>query len=118
MEVIQLRKKSVVELEINGEEFIATLDNYSIDHFQKTNKIGLLKFYENLNKAQETGRVDLTQILQLLGSLIRYKKTNKPVGVNFLNQFETMEVINMLTPVLNKVMGANLPKATDEEEKK
>lgn len=118
MEVIHLKKKSIVELEINGVEFIATLDNYAIDHFQRHNKIGLLNFYETMKNGEKDGTVDLTQIIKLLGSLVRYKDTNRIVGAKFFDQFDTIAVVSSLTPVIAEAFGNNLPEASNEAEKK
>ena len=118
MEVIHLKKKSIVELEINGEEFIATLDNYAIDHFQRHNKIGLLNFYETMKNGEKDGTVDLTQIIKLLGSLVRYKDTNRIVGAKFFDEFDTIAVVSSLTPVIAEAFGNNLPEASNEAEKK
>lgn len=118
MEVINLKKKSVVEIEINGKEFIVALDHYAINHFQKTNKKGLLSIYSSLEKTKENGSLDLETIIQLLGSMIRYKDTNKIVGTKWLEQFDSFSILEHLTPVLMKVLGANLPEADGESEKK
>ena len=62
--IVNLGKKKVVELEINGVEYIAALDNYSISYFQDTNKKGLLKALEEMQD------YDMTTIIQLLGYLL------------------------------------------------
>ena len=118
MEVINLKKKNIVEININGEDFIVVLDHHSINHFQNTNKKGLLEFYKTIQNSQKTGRLDLETIVQLLGSMIRYKHNNKIVGSRWLEQFDSFAVLEHLTPVLTKVMGENLPEAKDESEKK
>lgn len=117
MEVIHLQKKTIIELNINGEEFVATLDHYAIDHFQKHNKIGLLKFYENMSN-NEDGSINLTQVVQLLGSLVRYKKNGRIVGAKYFEQFDTMQVVQLLTPILSKILGNNLPESSNDAEKK
>lgn len=118
MNVVHLRKKTVVPLEINGVDYVVVLDNYSIDHFQRTNKEGLLKFYDKLKKQEETGEIEITPVQKLLGSLIREKKGNKIVGEKFLSQFETMDVLKYLSPVLHQAFGNNMPDAKNSDEKK
>ena len=118
MEVINLKKKNIVEVNINGEDFIVTLDHHSINHFQKTNKRGLLDIYKNMDVANNDGSFDLEIILQLLGSMIKHKETNRIVGTKWLEQFDSFAILEHLTPILMKVMGENLPEAKDESEKK
>ena len=112
METIKLSKKRIVELNINDEEFIATLDNYTIEHFQTQNKKGLLKAFESVQDG------DISVMIQLLGSMIRYKKNGKIVGVNFLNQFDVMQIIEYLSPVIGELFTDNLPDEKDEGEGK
>ena len=109
---MHLGKKRIVELNINGVEYIATLDNYAIDHFQKHNKKGLLKAIDEL------GHDNITSMIELLGSLIREKKTNKIVGIEFVKQFDVFDTITHLSPVLTELFAENLPEATEEEQKK
>ena len=112
MEKIHLGKKRIVELEINGRKCVATLDNYAIDHFQVTNGKGLLKDIEGIQNH------NISSIIALLGSVIRDKKTNKPVGVNYFKQFDTMDIIYTLMPVLTELIPDNLPQADNAKEKK
>lgn len=118
MEVINLKKKTVVEIEINGQEFVVALDHHAINHFQKTNKKGLLSIYSSMEDAKKTGNLDLETIIELLGSMIRYKSNGKIVGAKWLEQFDSFAILEHLTPVLMKVLGANLPEADGESEKK
>ncbi len=112
MKSIHLGKKKIVELTINDVEYIAALDNYAIDHFQKHNKKGLLTAIEELKDN------NMTTMIQLLGSIIREKKTNKIVGVYFLKQFDTFDILNNLTPIIGELFQDNMPEASDEDEKK
>ena len=118
METIALKRKNVIPVEINGKECVAVLDNYTIDYFQRTNKIGLLKFYESVKEMEKTGNIEVTPILKLLGAILRDKKTNNILGVKFLTQYDTFEVIEMLTPILHSVFKDNMPQAKNEKEKK
>lgn len=115
---IQLKKKTIVPVEINGRECILTVDAESIDHFQRTNNIGLFKFYERVNNQKKTGKMEITPILKLLGSMIRDAKTNKILGTTFLSQFDDMAVMQHLAPLLDEAFGDNLPEAKGESEKK
>lgn len=118
MEVINLKKKTIVEVDINGLECICTLDNTAIDHFQRTNKEGLLKFYDKLQKAEKTGSVEITPVIKLLGSMLREKKTGRILGENYLKQFDSMDVLTHLSPLLQKAFTTNLPEAKTKTEKK
>lgn len=112
MQTIHLGKKKIVELNINGMDCVAVLDNYSIDHFQKNNKRGLLSALDSLKQE------DITTIIQLLGSIIREKKTNKILGTKFLKQFDTLDIISGLFPVIVEIFPDNLPEPNDKSEKK
>ena len=112
MQSIHLGKKKIVELNINEMECIAVLDNYAIDHFQKNNKKGLLKALEEIKNE------NITTMIQLLGSLVREKKNNRILGVNYFKQFDTFDVISALTPILTELFPDNLPEVRGEGEKK
>lgn len=112
MEKIHLGKKRIVELEINGKECIAALDNYAIDHFQVTNRRGFLKAIEGVQNH------NITSIIALLGSIIRDKKTNKPLGEKYFKQFDTMDIVSSLLPVITELIPDNLPQAGNKKEKK
>lgn len=112
MNSIHLGKKKIVELTINDMECVAVLDNYSIDHFQKNNKKGLLSALEDMKKE------NITVIIQLLGSMIREKKSGRIIGTGYLKQFDTFDIISNLTPVLIELFPDNLPEASSKSEKK
>lgn len=112
MHSIHLTKKKVVPVEINGMECVAVLDNYSIDHFQRTNRKGLLKAFEEMKNE------NITSIMQLIGSLIREKKTNRILGVQYFKQFDFIGVIEHLSPVIQELVPENLPEPKEEKEKK
>lgn len=118
MEVVHLRKKSVIPVEINGVDCICVLDNASIDHFQRTNNEGLLKFYERLASAEQTGKVEVTPIIKLLGSLLREKKTGRFLGEKYLREFDSMDILKYLAPILTQAFTHNLPEAKEDNEKK
>lgn len=108
---IKLSKKKVIELTINNKECVAALDNLAIDHFQRTNKIGLLKALEELKN------YNITSILKLLGSCIREKKDNKILGYGYFKQFDSLETVTALMPVIKELFPDNLPEPKDESEK-
>lgn len=112
MQSIHLTKKKIVPIEINGIKCEAVLDNYSIDHFQRTNKKGLLKALNEMKKE------NITAIMQLLGSLVREKKTGRILGYKYFNQFDSIQVMELLTPVLMELFPGNLPTPKNETEKK
>ncbi len=114
---IQLRKKTVVPVEINERECYVTLDAEVIDHFQRTNNVGILQFYNRM-KNSKNGRMEITPILKLLGSMIKDANTNRILGTQFLSQFDDMDVLTHLAPLLEDVMSDNLPEAKTDDEKK
>ena len=112
MNEIKLSKKTIIELTINDIECIATLDNLAIDHFQRSNKKGLLEAFEELKN------YNMTTIIQLLGSCIREKKTGKILGYNYFKDYDTLDIINSLMPVLEGLFPDNMPIASSKTEKK
>ncbi len=112
MKSIHLGKKKIVELTINDVEYIAALDNYAIDHFQKHNKKGFLSALEDVKKD------NISVLIQLLGSIIREKKNGRILGANYLKQFDTFDIISNLAPLLTEIFPDNLPEASNESEKK
>lgn len=112
METIHLSKKKIVELNLNGMECQAILDNRTIEHFQKTNKTGFIKALEALEKD------DITVISKLLGSLIREKATGRILGYKYFTQYDAMDILTYLSPILKEIFPQNMPEARDDNEKK
>lgn len=112
MKPIYLKKKKVVLVDINNKKCVAALDDLAIDNFQRTNKMGFL----NAMKKAEEG--DVLVIKRLLASLIRDKKSGQPLGMAYFNQFDNVEVLTYLSPILEELFPDNLPKAKNEDEKK
>ena len=76
--MINLNKK-VMDIEINGEQYIASLDVATIVHYkQQTNK----NFLHSI--AQLGENEDLLLVIELLGSVIKDKKGNL-VKINYDN---------------------------------
>ena len=115
---IHLKKKTVIPVEINGRECILTIDAETIDHFQRTNNVGILKFYERMVNQQKTGKIEVKPTIKLLGSIIRDANTNKILGTQFLSQFDDFSILQYLSPLLSEVFGDNMPTAKDDNEKK
>lgn len=105
-------KKTIVDVEICGESYIATVDIKTITHFKKENKVGFLAATQSL------AEMDDVMLIKLLGSVIRKSEKSEPVGVKFFNAFNPLAVVENLTPVLLEAMGTNMPEAESEEEKK
>ncbi len=112
MKSITLNKKKIVELNIGGIECIATLDTLAINHFQITNNIGLLKAMKKMKNK------DLNIIYKLLCSLIREKESNKILGYEFFKDYDDLDVIEQLMPVIDEIFPDNLPEAKKKEETK
>ena len=104
--------KVVKEIDINGENYIATVDIKTISHYKKENKEGFLQ------ATQRMAELDELTILKLLGSIVRKSEVANPVGFNFFKQFNPLAVVETLSPVLIEVIGVNMPEAETEEEKK
>lgn len=104
--------KTIVDVEISGEKYIATVDIKTIVHFKKENKFSFLQATQSL------ADMDDVTILQLLASVLRKSEKSEPVGMNELRKYNPLALIDELTPVLVEVMGFNMPEAEDEAEKK
>lgn len=104
--------KKVVTIDINGEEYIATVDIKTVAHYKKENKTSFLQ------DIQRVSDLDEVAIIQLLGSIIRKSEKSNPVGIKFFSEFNPIAIIEAFTPVLIEVLGANMPEAKYESEKK
>lgn len=104
--------KVVLELEIGEESYIATVDVKTVAHYKKENKSSFLQ------DIQKVGEMDEEVIIKLLGSIVRKSEKSAPVGVKFFEQYNPLAVIEKFTLVLVEVLGLNMPKATNEAEKK
>lgn len=104
--------KTTLEIKIGEENYIATIDFKTIAHYKKENKTSFLQ------DIQKVGEMDEMIIIQLLSSIIRKSEKSAPVGIKFFEQFNPLAVIEIFTPVLMEVLGANMPEATTEDEKK
>ncbi len=104
--------KTMIDVEINGETYIATVDIKTIAHFKKKNKTSFLSAVQSLSELDELATI------KLLGSVIRKNEKAEPVGAEFFNDYNPLAVIEVLAPVLVEAMGTNMPEAEGEEEKK
>ena len=111
MEVINLSKKKVIPILINNVECVAVLDNTSIDHFQRANKVEFLQGLEAMQTNEIAG------IKRLIGSVVREKKTNRILGAKYFNEFNDLEIIAYMTPILEQLLP-NLPQPNGKNEKK
>ena len=111
MEVINLSKKVVKPILLNGLECICVLDNTTIDHYQRVNKIGFLKDLELMEKNEIKG------VKKLVGSIVREKKTNRILGEKYFNQFNDIQIGAVFTPIIKELLP-NLPEPKEESEKK
>ena len=116
MQTIHLARKKVKRFILDGKELTLSIDVTSINHFQKANKKGFLKLLEELQNAQADGDMPFYQMLQLLGSCTHYM--GQPVGVEFFKEYDELEIISQLLPMLFELYGDNLPEAKDNSEKK
>lgn len=104
--------KTVLEIKIGEEDYVATVDFKTIAHYKKSFKSSFLQ------DIQKIGEMDEMIIIQLLSSMIRKTEQSAPVGMKFFEQFNPIAVIEQFTPVLIEVLGVNMPEAKDVTEKK
>ena len=111
MEVINLSKKVIVPIMLNGMECICVLDSTSIEHYQRNNKIGFLRGLQAIEKNEISG------IRKLVGSIVREKKTNRILGEKYFKEYDPMQIVTVFTPIIKQLMP-NLPTAKNDSEKK
>lgn len=104
--------KTILEVDINGEDYIATVDIKTVSHYKAENKESFLQ------ATQRVTELDEVTIIKLLGSIIRKSDKATPVGFKFFKDFNPVAVVEAFTPVLVEVLGVNMPEATNEAEKK
>lgn len=112
MEIINLSNRKEVEVNINGNECIASLSLKNINHFQESTKIGLTKAIDKMKKG------DLNIILKLIYSMVSDKKTGRVLGYKFFKKFDEMETIEALQPIIMELLNKDMPEAKNESEKK
>ena len=117
MQSIQLQRKKVKKFMLEDKELMLAIDSTSINHFQKTYKKGFLKSLEQLQEMAKNDDLPIYEMIQLLGSCTHYM-TGQPVGVEFFDDYDSFDVVNVLVPELFELFSGNLPKAKDDTEKK
>lgn len=104
--------KTVLEIDLNGTDYIATVDIKTIMHYKSENKESFLL------ATQKVADLDEVTILKLLGSIIRKSEKSAPVGFKFFKDYNPIAIVESFTPVLVEVLGINMPEAKNESEKK
>lgn len=112
MEIINLANRKEVEVNINGNECVISLSLKNISHFQDSNKIGLQKALDKMQKG------DLEMILKLIYSMVSDKKTGKVLGEKFFKKYDEMAIVQALTPIITELISKEMPKAKSINEKK
>ena len=112
LEIINLANRKEVEVNINGRECVMSLALKNINHFQNNNKIG---FPQALEKAEQG---DLEIILKLIYSTVSDAKTKEVLGAKFFKDFDELQIIGALSPVLTELLNKDMPEAKNETEKK
>ncbi|MDB1931672.1 hypothetical protein PMY12_14845 [Clostridium tertium] len=112
MEIINLANRREVEVLLNGKECVVSLALKNIDHFQEVNKTALTEGLEKMKNG------DLKMILKLIYSMISDKKTGKVLGAKFFKDFDEMNIIQALSPVITELINKEMPEAKSESEKK
>lgn len=104
--------KQVRTVELDGDEYILTLDVKAINHFKVTSK---KQFLQSVPKFLV---LDDEVVFYMLGSMLRKDEKSEPVGRKFLEQFNPFLIVEKLWPVAHDVITGNLPKANGDSEKK
>ena len=112
MEFINLANRKEVEVNINGTECVISLAIKNINHFQESSKIGLQKALDKMKKG------DLNIILKLIYSMVSEKKTGRILGYKFFKDFDEVEIIKELQPIIMELLNKDMPQAKNETEKK
>lgn len=112
MEIINLANRREVEVLLNGKECVVSLALKNIDHFQESNKTALTEGLEKMKNG------DLKMILKLIYSMVSDKKTGKVLGDKFFKDFDEMNIIQALSPVITELINKEMPGAKSETEKK
>lgn len=100
-----------VEIEIDGKSYDLTLDFGTAVDYQLNTGEDIMKAFEKLAKS------DIVALCNLLGVMLKDKKTQEPVGVKFVKRINIMESLDYLTDKVLEVMGMSVLPA-DEESKK
>ncbi|MGG7058455.1 hypothetical protein ACQPUZ_09175 [Clostridium tertium] len=112
MEIINLSNRKEVEVNINGNECIVSLSLKNITHFQENTKMGLQKALEKLKKG------DLNIVLKLIYSMVSDKKTGRVLGYKFFKDFDEIEIVKALEPIILELINKDMPEAKNATEKK
>lgn len=112
MEIINLSNRKEVEVSINEKECIVSLSLKNINHFQEGNKVGLQQALEKMQKG------DLEMILKLIYSMVSDKKTGKVLGSKFFKDYDEMDIIQALSPIITELISKEMPIAKGNSEKK
>lgn len=102
-----------VEININGEEYILTMDfGTAVDYQLNTGK-DIMKAFEELANS------NIVALCNLLAVMLKDKKTEEPVGIKFVKKIDIMGSLDYLTDKVLEVMGLSVMPAdeTDKEKK-
>ncbi|WP_282192175.1 hypothetical protein [Romboutsia ilealis] len=104
--------KKTIDLEINKKKYIASLDVRTIIDYKNRTKKNFLMAIGELGE-----NPDIVELIDLLGSIVKDSK-GKCVGREFFMDFNPIDVMTELLPVLLEVVDSNLPQAKNEQEGK
>lgn len=111
MDVINIGKRKQEEFILNDREVVMSLAVKNIQDFQDK--------HGSLTKAlDEMKKENIEVILHLIYSMLSDKKTGKILGKKYVEQFDELELLNSLTPLVHQIVGTELPTAKTETEKK
>ena len=61
---------------------------------------------------------DLNIILKLIYSMVSDKKSGRILGYKFFKNFDEMEIVQALQPIILELLNKDMPEAKNETEKK
>ena len=117
MQSIQLQRKKIKKFKLEDKELIMAIDSFTISHFQRVNQKGFLKLLEELQESQKKGEAPIYEMMQLLGSCVKFP-TGQPVTTEFFKDYDEFDIVSKLIPELFELFSGNLPEPKSDAEKK
>lgn len=110
MKSIKIGKKKIEKFNINGREMVMTLDTQTIDYIQDNFDVG---FLQSIQKVR-----NLSMGLKLIKAMVKDAKTGELIEDEFWDELDLVPLMVELSPILEKCVASNMPKAKNKSEKK
>ena len=94
----------MINLTINGKKCKLGIDAFTVNYIR--NCLNNKEQIEAIMSGDDK-KVDISYIAELLGTFIRDRKTNQPVGAEFFADVSLYEVINKLVPIFSEYINGN-----------